>query len=126
MVTKMEDLQLLHSAELICDQIWTLVSAWNRFEKETVGTQLVRAVDSIGANIAESYGRFNYGEKIQFLYYSRGSIYETKFWLRRCTSRALIQVAVTTSLAQQLEDLARTINTFVASLKTQRTETRRS
>jgi four helix bundle protein len=91
MATKMEDLQLLQSAEAICDQIWTIVSRWNRFEKEALGTQLIRAADSIGANIAESYGRFSYGEKIQFLYYSRGSIDETKFWLRRCTSRALIQ-----------------------------------
>ncbi|NIP22782.1 MAG: four helix bundle protein, partial [Phycisphaerae bacterium] len=31
-----------------------------------VGKQLVRAADSIGANIVEAYGRYHYGKKLQF------------------------------------------------------------
>ncbi|GIV44793.1 MAG: hypothetical protein KatS3mg035_1916 [Bacteroidia bacterium] len=32
-----------------------------------MGDQFVRATDSIGANIAEGYGRFHYLEKLKFL-----------------------------------------------------------
>ncbi len=36
--------------------IWKIVLNWNYFERDTVGKQLVRSVDSISANIAESHG----------------------------------------------------------------------
>lgn len=82
MATDMEGLRLLQDVEDLCDEIWKSVLQWNGHARRTVSEQLVRAADSIGANVAESYGRYAYGEKIQFLYYSRGSLYETKFWLR--------------------------------------------
>lgn len=79
MSTQLEDLKILQNAENIADAIWKRVMKWEKFAKDVVGKQIIRAVDSIGANIAESYGRFNYGEKLQFLYYSRGSLFETKY-----------------------------------------------
>ncbi len=78
MATPFEDLRVLRSAETIADEVWRTVVKWNEFTRDVVGKQLTRAVDSIGANIAEAYGRFHYGEKIQFLYYARGSLFETK------------------------------------------------
>lgn len=62
-----EDLQILRSAEEIADAIWQHVAAWKTLPRDVVGVQLARAADSIGANIAESFGRFHYGEKLQFL-----------------------------------------------------------
>jgi four helix bundle protein len=67
------------------------VVQWEEFAKDVVGKQMARATDSIGANIAESYGRFNFGEKLQFLYYSRGSLFEAKFWLNRALARDLMK-----------------------------------
>ena len=63
-----EDLQVLKSAEEIADSIWKLVVQWNEFAKDVVGKQITRSADSIGANVAESFGRYNFGEKLQFLY----------------------------------------------------------
>jgi four helix bundle protein len=65
-----EDLQVLKSAEMITDSIWKQVLQWDEFAKDVVGKQIARSADSIGANLAESYGRYNFGEKLQFLYYS--------------------------------------------------------
>ena len=79
MATELEDLRILKTAEDIADAVWKRVVVWDEFAKDVVGKQLARAIDSIGANIAESYGRFNYGEKLQFLYYSRGSLFDS--WL---------------------------------------------
>jgi four helix bundle protein len=58
-----EDLKILKSAEKIADSIWSRVSQWDEFAKDVVGKQLARSADSIGANIAVSFGRFNFGEK---------------------------------------------------------------
>jgi four helix bundle protein len=120
MPTGFDDLVLLKQAELLCDEIWELTAHWGSFARETVGGQLVRAADSIGANMAESYGRYSYGEKIQFLYYSRGSLYETKYWLNRASHRGLVPATDAARIAQELEKLARGINAFVGNLKRQR------
>ena len=90
MATKLEDLRILRTTEDIADAVWKIVVQWDEFAKDVVGKQLAKAIDSIGANIAESYGRFNYGEKLQFLYYSRGSLFETKYWLNRAVVRGLL------------------------------------
>jgi four helix bundle protein len=81
MAIGLEDLQILKLAEAVADSIWKRVGGWDEFARDTVGKQITRSADSIGANIAESFGRFNFGEKLQFLYYSRGSLFETKYWL---------------------------------------------
>jgi len=73
-------------AEAVADQVWELVNGWEWFPKKTVGTQLARAADSIGANIAESAGRFHPGDVRNFLYFARSSLQETRFWLRRAHS----------------------------------------
>ncbi len=81
MALKFEELRVLQAAEAVADGIWRQVVRWGSFARDTVGKQMARAGDSIGANIAEAYGRFHYGEKLQFLYYARGSLFETKYWL---------------------------------------------
>lgn len=120
MATELEDLRVLKAAEAVADEIWKEVAQWDEFPREVVGRQLAGAADSIGANIAESYGRFNYGEKLQFLYYSRGSLFETKYWLNRCLERKLMHPGQVNVYVGRLTDLARQLNAFAASLKTQR------
>jgi four helix bundle protein len=47
-----EQLRVYQAAEKLADEVWDIVVGWNYFAKDTVGKQLVRAADSIGANIA--------------------------------------------------------------------------
>ena len=68
MSTSFEDLRILKTAEEVADAVWKRVVQWDEFPKDVVGKQMTRSTDSIGANIAESFGRFNFGEKLQFLY----------------------------------------------------------
>jgi hypothetical protein len=35
-----------------------------------MGQKMVLACDLFGANIAEAFGRYHYGEKLQFFYYA--------------------------------------------------------
>jgi four helix bundle protein len=120
MALKFEELRVLRAAEVVADELWRLVVRWEAFAREVVGGQMARAADSVGANIAEAYGRFHYGEKLQFLYYARGSLFETKYWLNRARARELMPPALTEEYASQLTDLARQLNAFVTDLKAQR------
>jgi four helix bundle protein len=117
---KFEDLRILKTAEAVADDVWRQVVRWDQFAREVVGGQLARAADSVGANIAEAFGRFHYGEKLQFLYYARGSLFESKYWLNRAQKRDLMPSAQAEDYARQLSDLARQINAFAATLKAQR------
>ena len=120
MPTSLEDVRVLKNAEEISDAIYKIASRWDEFAKDVVGKQISRAADSIGANIAESFGRYHFGEKIQFLYYSRGSVFETKYWLNRASARELMLPADSRSYVTRLTDIARQLNLYISSLKGQR------
>lgn len=120
MTTSFEDLRILKSAEENADKIWKQVVQWDEFARDVVGKQLARASDSIGANIAESFGRFNFGEKLQFLYYARGSLFETKYWLNRAKIRELMPAQDVQEYTSRLTEIAKQLNSFAESLKTQR------
>ena len=120
MPTSMEDIRVLKNAEQIADAIYKIAVQWDEFAQDVVGKQIARAADSIGANIAESFGRFHFGEKIQFLYYARGSVFETKYWLNRAATRELMSSADSQNYVTRLTDIARQLNLYVSSLKGQR------
>ena len=120
MPTSFEDLKVLKAAEEIADTIYRIAAQWDEFARDVVGKQIARAADSTGANIAESFGRFHFGEKIQFLYYARGSVFETKYWLNRAVARGLMVAAESRNHTARLTNIARQLNLFVASLKGQR------
>ena len=120
MPLKYEELRVLQASEAVADGIWKQVIPWDPFIRDVVGKQLAEAADSIGANIAEAFGRFHYGEKVQFLYYARGSLFETKYWLNRALERELLSAAQGQSYASDLTELARQLNAFLSSLKTLR------
>jgi four helix bundle protein len=117
-----EDLRVLKSAEEIADSVWKVVVQWDEFAKDVVGKQMARSADSIGANIAESFGRYNFGEKLQFLYYSQGGIFETKYWLNRTQIRGLMNPNEAREYIDGLTALAHQLNTFTSGLKTVRVE----
>ncbi len=126
MATALEELRVLQIAERVADSLWKEVAGWDLFARDVVGGQLARAADSIGANIAESFGRFNYGEKVQFLYYARGSLFETKYWLNRSLGRGLMKTEAVQLYSNDLTDVAKQINRFANSLKTQKRDSRQT
>ncbi len=75
----------------LSDDVHAAVTDWPEFELWTVGVQLVRAADSIGANIAEGMGRDTRADQRRFFLIARGSLYETEHWLERAVSRGLIK-----------------------------------
>jgi four helix bundle protein len=106
----LESKRIYQRAETIAYLIWEMVGGWDWFTKKSVGLQLTRAADSIGANIAEAGGRFHPADVRNYFYYARGSLRETIYWLRRALARRLIQQPVFDQLVMELEHLAREIS----------------
>ncbi len=113
----LEELEVYQLGEQIADKVWEICSAWEGFAKETVGKQLVRAADSIGANIAEGYGRFFYKENIQFCYYARGSLMETRHFLRRAKQRNLLTATQESELQKLIQPLSPKLNAYIKAIK---------
>jgi four helix bundle protein len=109
----LEKLDVYNAAELFSDKIWKIVETWDYFKKDTIGKQLVRAADSISANIAEGYGRYYYKESKQFYFYARGSIQETKSWLSKCLRRELIDSEIIQLLISEAEKLLFMLNAYI-------------
>jgi four helix bundle protein len=122
MTLALEDLRILQAAEAVCDNLWKRIAHWGPFARDTVGKQLVEAADSIGANIAESYGRYHFGEKLTFLYYARGSLFETKYWINRARTRELLENETALAYAAELTELARQLNALLAVTRQQRSK----
>ena len=87
---RLDELQVYNLSMDMAERIWNIVVKWDYFNKDTIGKQLVRAADSVAANLSEGYGRYHFKENVNFSYYSRGSLYESKTWLTKAYNRKLI------------------------------------
>ncbi len=112
-----ENLDVYRLAETLSDRIWKIVGAWKIFERDTIGKQLVRSVDSVGANIAEGAGRGTYRDNCHFIHFARGSLYETKHWLRRAYTRELLSQNEIDELKPLIEELAPRLNAYLRSIR---------
>jgi four helix bundle protein len=116
MITKLEDFKAHTLAMEVGEEVWEVVIKWGYFEKDTVGKQFVKAVDSIAANLSEGLGRYHYREAKNFAYYSRGSLFETRTWLQKSLTRKLITDEKSSSIDSRLNILGRMINTYINSI----------
>ena len=73
--TGFENLQVYQLAEQMSDLAWKVVQRWEYLEKDTIGKQLIRAADSVGANIAEGSGRGSLKDNMRFAKIARGSLF---------------------------------------------------
>ena len=49
--THFENLRVYQLSELLSDQIWRIILTWDNFARNTIGSQIVRSADSVGANL---------------------------------------------------------------------------
>jgi four helix bundle protein len=83
--SRIEDLEIYRIALELSDLIWNMVIDWDSFVRNTVGSQLVRAIDSVAANLSEGYGRGSKTDNARFAKIARGSLFESKYWLIQVT-----------------------------------------
>ena len=113
---KLEDLEIYQLSMEIGEKVWRIVEGWDYLYKKTIGTQLIRAADSIAANISEGFGRFHFKETRQFSYFARGSLYETKTWLTKGNQRKLISDTDLQHLLKDIDILGVKLNNYISSI----------
>ncbi len=111
-----ENLEVYRLSEKLADAIWRLVVRWQRLAQDTVGKQIIRSADSIGANIAEGTGRGSFGDNRRFVRMARASLYETHHWLRRAYRRELLTPEHTKRVKPLLDELRPRLNAYLKSI----------
>jgi four helix bundle protein len=108
--SRFNDLDVYVQAASLADELRELVRDWEAFDKWSSGLQLLRAADSIGANIAEAYGRHGYADQRRLLYIARGSAYETEHWINRAEARNLLESG---TFGTRVNRLVQTLNGLI-------------
>ena len=110
---KLNDIEAYKIAFRLSNYVWNIVAKWKHFERSTIGEQFVGAVDSISANIAEGFGRFNKKDKIKFYRYSYGSMSESLDWNQKSKVRSLLTEDEYNYIFIELQKLPKAINSLV-------------
>jgi len=110
----LQELDIYKLAESLSDIIWNIYDKWDYKAKHTIGLQVIRASDSIAANLAEGYGRFTTPDRKKFYLYSRGSFEETKCWLRKAFRRNLIDADEKMKIIEIINELGPKLNAFIS------------
>ena len=111
-----EDLRVYRLAEDLADEVWDIALRWNEFARHTVGRQIVRSADSVGANIAEGCGRGSYQDNRRFIRVGRGSLNETRHWLRRAVRRRIMTQDEADRVLGIMNELGPRLNAYLKSI----------
>jgi len=93
----------------LADELRGAILRWPSFDRWSVGLQLLRSLDSVGANIAEASGRWHPADRRRLLVIARGSLYEAEHWLDRAAKRQLLPAPST----QRLDEIARALSGLI-------------
>ncbi len=110
---KLNDISAYKIAFNLSNYIWDIIIKWDYFQKETVGKQYVKAIDSISANIAEGFGRYNKNDKIRFYRISFGSLKECFDWNEKSKVRKLLTEQEYNYIFKELNKLPYELNTLI-------------
>ena len=113
---RFQDLNVYRLAEELSEEIWQIVNEWQPLAIDTVGKQIIRSADSVGANIAEGVGRGSFNDNKRFVRIARGSLYETQHWLRRAYCRKLLTQQQSNKLKPLIDKLAPKLNAYLNSI----------
>jgi four helix bundle protein len=85
---KLEDLEVYKLARELSRVGWRIYEPFDWQMRKIIGDQFIESTDSVGANIAEGYGRFHYLDKIKFYYNARASLNECNdYWIELLKER---------------------------------------
>ncbi len=112
---ELKDLEVYQLTRELSHLSWEVFEALNYEFKKLMGDQFIRSIDSIGANIAEGYGRYHYRDKVRFYYIARASINEAIIhWSELLMERKAITQEQFQSLKQIANKLEVKLNNFIS------------
>ena len=113
---ELKNLEVYQLSRKLSTIAWEIFCRMDFIDKKHIGDQFLRSVDSIGANIAEGYGRFHYLDKVRFYYNSRASHYEAfTHWLELLLERERISKTEFEAISETALKLQIKLNNFITS-----------
>ncbi len=110
---KLNDISAYKTAFHLSNKIWEIATKWKNFEKDTIGKQWVRSMDSVSANIAEGFGRHTKKDKTWFYRIAKGSLFESLDWNEKAKKRGLITEKEYQEIFNELQKLPKSINWLI-------------
>ena len=101
----------------VVKEIYLLTATFPKEEAYGLTSQMKRAAVSIPSNIAEGVGRQYKKDTLQFLYISRGSIYELETLLDICLSVKIITELQYTQIAIYVEMSMKVLSGLIRSVE---------
>lgn len=112
-----KDLRIWKDACDIIVEVYKLIDQFPKEEKYGLSTQLGRSINSVGANIAESCGRYHFKDRTKLLFNARGSLCESEHHLNISFRLGYISEAQLQAISAKLKDLNVRPNNYINSTK---------
>jgi four helix bundle protein len=110
------DLEIWKKSHDLVLKIYDVTKSFPRHENYALTDQIRRAITSVTANIVEGQSRNTTKEYRQFLYNSRGSIEEVRYFLLLSIDLGYIDNTVFQFLEGESEKLSKMLNGLIKSL----------
>lgn len=116
----LKDLKVYRVSLELSELAWEIYNKLNWQMKKVIGDQFLTSATSVGANIAEGYGRFHFLDKTKFYYNARGSLFEAEHWTYLLRKRQLISEQEFNRLVNIFKNLMPGLNKLILETKNQR------
>lgn len=112
----LKDLEVYKLASELSRIGWEIYEKLDWQTKKITGDQFIESTDSVGANIAEGYGRFHYLDKIKFYYNSRASLMEcSDHWIELLNERNKVTKELYVEFKEIAQKLSIKLNNFISA-----------
>ncbi|MBU1017751.1 four helix bundle protein [Patescibacteria group bacterium] len=115
----LKDLEIYKISRNVSTMAWEIYEKMDWQIRKVLGDQWITSIDSIGANIAEGFGRYHYLDKNRFNYNARGSLLEAIYWTELLKERDKMTAAQFKSFISEFDALCPKLNSYIKSTKNQ-------
>lgn len=117
MIKSFEDLEVYQLSVKLAKTVYFYLKQFPSKERFVIIDQLMRAVTSIGANIAEGFGRNSTKEFLKFLYDARGSLMEVRHFLILSKELNYLSAEESDLIMNDCNQLGIKLNNLISALK---------
>ena len=113
-----QQLKVYQLARELSSKAWEIYGKFNFEQKKLFGDQFLRAIDSIGANIAEGYARYHALDQVRFYHIARASMSEAiNHWSSLLLERTVISEIDCNFLFGKSKELEIKLNNFISTTR---------
>jgi len=114
----LQQLKVYQISRELSSKGWEIYGKLSFEQKKLFGDQFLRAIDSIGANIAEGYARCHALDQVRFYHIARGSMSEAiNHWGSLLFERKVISETDYNYLIEKYKELEIKLNNFISTTR---------